>query len=143
MSKKDLEKLDDQGLAAWDAHDADAFVNLFAEKFVWHDWTQPEPIRTKEAAKQYFRSWATAFPDMKTSIVERVVGDDTLATEIEFRGTNSGPMEMNGNTIPPTQKSVIGRGAYFAKVKKGKVVEFRSHPDVMGVMGQLGLLPPM
>ena len=82
-------------------------------------------------------------PDMRTKLISRVVGDDSIATEIEFYGTNTGPMSMGGVEIPPTNKSVVGRGSYIARVKDGKVVEFRSHPDAAGMMMQLGLVPPL
>ncbi len=43
MSVEELERINDEGLAAWDAGDAEAFVGLFANDFVWIDWTQPAP----------------------------------------------------------------------------------------------------
>ena len=46
-------------------------------------------------------------------------------------------------THPPTNKAVTGRGSYIARFRDGKVVEFRSHPDVAGLMMQLGFMPPM
>jgi steroid delta-isomerase-like uncharacterized protein len=143
MSREDLERLDDQGMAAWDSHDADAFVGLFADDFVWEDWTLPEPIRNREAARQYFNTWVTAFPDMKVKETRRVVGDDSVAAEIEWHGTNNGPMVMAGNEIPATNRSVTGRGTYIARVRDGKVVEFSSHPDAAGIIMQLGLMPSM
>jgi steroid delta-isomerase-like uncharacterized protein len=143
MSKKELERIDDQGMAAWDAHDANAFVSLFADDFVWYDWTQPEPIRDKEAARKYFSSWSKAFPDLSSKQTARVVGEDSVAGEVEWTGTNSGPMEMRGKEIPPTNKTAIGRGSYFAFIRGGKIVEFRSHPDVAGIMMQLGFMPQM
>ena len=142
MSKQEIERLDDQGMAAWDAHDADAFVALFADDFVWYDWTLPEPIRDRAGAKQYFTGWTTAFPDMHVKMIRRVVGDDSVAGEIEFSGTYTGPMMMAGNEIPPTNTPVVGRGSYIAHVRNGKVVEFSSHPDVAGLMMQLGFMPP-
>src|SRR5438093_209826 len=143
MSREELERLDDQGMAAWDSHDADAFVSLFADEFVWNDWTVPEPIRDKEGARQYFSAWTTAFPDMRVKETSRVVGDDAVAVELEFTGTNTGPMVMAGNEIPPTNKAVTGRGSYVAHVRDGKIVEFSSHPDAAGLMMQLGLMPGM
>jgi steroid delta-isomerase-like uncharacterized protein len=143
MSKQELERIDDQGMAAWDAHDANAFVSLFADDFVWYDWTQPEPIRDKEAARKYFSSWSKAFPDLSSKQTARVVGEDSVAGEVEWTGTNSGPMEMGGKEIPPTNKTAIGRGSYFAFIRDGKIVEFRSHPDVAGIMIQLGFMPQM
>ena len=141
MSKGDLERLDDQGLAAWDSHDADAFVEHVADDFVWHDWALPEPIRDKEAARQYFASWVRAFPDLKTTSVRRVVGDDSVATEVEWIATHTGPLAMGGSELPPTNKTVTGRGAYMWRAREGKIVEFRTHPDVAGIMIQLGVMP--
>jgi len=143
MSREELEQLDDQGMAAWDQHDADAFVALQADDFVWSDWTLPEPIRDKDGARNYFNSGVTAFPDMKVKQVSRVVGDDAVAAEIEFTGTNTGPMVMGGMEMPPTNRSVVGRGSYIGRVKDGKIIEFKSHPDAAGMMMQLGLMPAM
>lgn len=38
------------------------------------------------------------------------------------------------------RRSCLGP-VYIARVRDGKIVEFRSHPDVAGVMMQLGLVP--
>lgn len=143
MSKEELERLDDQGLATWDNHDTDGWVNMFADDFVLRDWTLPEPITTKDGARQYFNAWMGAFPDMHVKLTSRVVGDNAVAAEVEFMGTNTGPMVMAGNEIPPTNKAVTGRGSYIARIKDGKVVEFSSHPDVAGMMMQLGFMPQM
>jgi predicted ester cyclase len=70
-----------------------------------------------------------------------VIGDDSVAAELEFTGTNTGPLAMGGMEIPATGRSVVGRGAYFARVRNGQVVEFSSHPDAAGMMTQLGLMP--
>jgi ketosteroid isomerase-like protein len=143
MSKEELERLDDQGTSAWDAHDADAWGELFADDFVIYDWSSPEPIRDREGARQYLNAWVRAFPDMRVKQVNRVVGEDAIAGEIEFMGTNTGPMQMAGKEIPPTNKPISGRGAYIARVRGGKVVEFHGYPDIAGMMMQLGFMPQM
>ncbi len=141
MSREELQQLDEQQLSTWGAHDPDAFVALFADEFVWHDWTLAEPIRTKEAARQFYSGWVGAFPDLKTVSAIRVIGDDAVATEVEWTGTNTGPVIMGGVELPPTIKAVRGRGSYMVRVKDGKIVEMRSHPDVAGLAAQLGLMP--
>jgi len=141
MSKSDLERLDDLGMAAWDNHKPQAFVELFADDFVLKDTTLVEPIRTRDEATAYMETWFAAFPDLRTHATNRVVGEESVAGEIEFTGTNTGPLVMGGMQIPATGKSVIGRGSYFVKVRDGKVVEFSSHPDAAGLMVQLGLIP--
>ena len=143
MNKEEIERLDDAGMSAWDTHDADAFVAIFADEFVINDVANPEPITSKDAARAYAQAWFTAFPDMSVKQTNRVVGDDAVAAEVQFTGTNTGPMMMAGKEIPPTGKSVVGRGTYFARVKSGKIVEFNSYPDIAGMMMQLGFLPQM
>ena len=120
MSQDQIRRLDDQGMAAWDNHDAEAFVDLFSDDFVWHDWTLPEPIRDKDGARQYFQGWVRAFPDMHVTTASRVIGDDAVASEIEWEGTNSGPLRMGDSDLPPTNKKIRGRGSYIARVKTAR-----------------------
>ena len=143
MSKEDIERIDDRGMAAWDAGDGQAFADLFAHDFVVTDTTVPEPIRSRDGVVAYVQAWNTAFPDMSVKQTNRVIGEDSVAAEVEFQATNTGPMVMGGMEMPATGKSVIGRGAYFARIRDGKVVEFSAHPDAAGMMMQLGLMPPM
>jgi steroid delta-isomerase-like uncharacterized protein len=138
---REIEQIDDQGMAAWDRHDVAAFVSLLAADFVWTDLTVPEPMRSRDEARQYMQAWFTAFPDMRVKQTNRVVGENAVAGEVEFTGTNSGPMVMGGMEIPPTGRSVLARGSYFARVEDGKIVRFSSHPDAAGLMMQLGLMP--
>jgi steroid delta-isomerase-like uncharacterized protein len=142
MTREAVERIDQQGMAAWDGHDVDGFVGLFADDFTWTDLTVAEPMRTTEQARQYMEGWFTAFPDMRVTQTNRVVGEDAVAAEVEFTGTNTGPMLMGDAEVPPTGKSVVGRGAYFAQVNQdGQIVRFSSHPDVAGLMMQLGINP--
>jgi steroid delta-isomerase-like uncharacterized protein len=142
MTREDLERIDRQGMAAWDGHDVDGFVGLLADGFVWTDVTLPEPMRTTEQARQYMQGWFTAFPDMRVTQTYQVVGEDAVAAEVAFTGTNTGPMRMGDAEVPPTGRSVVGRGAYFAQVDQaGQIVRFSSHPDVAGLMMQLGINP--
>ena len=143
MSKEDLERIDDEGMAAWDKQDPEAFLDLFAESFVWHDLTVAEDMSSRDEATQYMRGWFTAFPDMRVHTTNRVIGEDSVAAEVEFTGTNTGPLTMGGMEMPPTGKSVIGKGTYFARLRDGKVVEFNSYPDIAGMMMQLGFMPNM
>ena len=141
MSIRDIEKLDDQGIKAWDTHDPDAFVALFADTFTATDDSVPEPMKTKDALRDYSEAWFRAFPDMHLKVTNRVVTEDGVGAEIEFTGTNTGPMAMGGMEMPATNKKVNGNGSYFAKIRDGKITEFHAHPNVAGVMMQLGMMP--
>ena len=74
MSREEIERLDDQGMAAWDGHDVvEGFASLFADKFAVKDVALPESITTKEGVRQYARGWFTAFPDMSVKQTNRVI----------------------------------------------------------------------
>ncbi len=144
MSKEEVKRINDQGMAAWNSHSADAFVALFADNLVWKDVGLAEPLRTKDAVRQYFQAWMTAFPDMVARTTNVLLTDDALAVELEWTGTHKGPLQgpPGAPPVPPTGKKVAGKGAFFAKVRNGKVVEFSAHPDIAGMLMQLGLVPP-
>jgi steroid delta-isomerase-like uncharacterized protein len=139
MSNKDLAAIGDKGMQAWADRDADAFMALLADEFEWMDDTHSAPIRTEAEARQYMQEWFTAFPDMTVKTLNRVVGDDAIAAEVLFSGTNSGPLDMGGQHIPATNRPINGHGTYFAEVTNGKIVTFHSHPNVAEMMQQLGL----
>ncbi len=144
MTRAELIAIDEAGLAAWSNHDPAGFGELLADDVLWYDTGLPEPFQGKEAALAYMGGWLTAFPDMTVRRTFRVVGDDAVGVALEFDGTNTGPMGLpDGSQLPPTGRAVKGaKGAYFARVSGGKIVEFRSHPDAAGLMAQLGLMEP-
>ncbi len=140
MDRNELAKLDDEMLGAWNDRDVATFLSHCADDIVWHDVGLPEPLQGKEAAGEYFTGWMTAFPDMHANQINRVIGEDTVAAEVIFGGTNSGPLQMGEDTIPATGKTVSNKGAYFARAKDGKLVEMHTYPDLAGMMTQLGLV---
>jgi steroid delta-isomerase-like uncharacterized protein len=141
MTRDEIEELDRRGLAAWDGHNTDEFVALFADDFSYTDDSVPQPLHGKDEIKSYMKAWFTAFPDMHVSASNLVIGDDSLAAEIEFTGTNTGPLAMGGQEIPATGRAVTGHGTYFVKTSEGRITEFHAHPDIAGMMMQLGLMP--
>ncbi|MEW5960029.1 MAG: ester cyclase [Chloroflexota bacterium] len=143
MSIQENIKLDEQSMAAWNAHSVDDLLALLSNNIVWQDVGNPEPLRGKEAVRPYVQGWFTAFPDLYAVLKNRVVTEDQVATEIEFTGTNTGPLQMGPGAppIPATGKKVTGKGTYFMRIRDGKVVEFHSYPDSAGLMMQLGLMP--
>jgi len=144
MSVQENTRLDEEFIAAWNAHDADRALALLSEDVVWQDVASPEPMHGKAAIRPYLQSWFTAFPDLNATVKNRVVSEDQVAAEVEFTGTNSGPMQMapGAPAIPATGKKVKGQGTYFVRIQNGKGVAVHSYPDGAGMMMQLGLLPP-
>lgn len=142
MGTRETSKLDLEAIGTWSTHDVDKFVSLCSDDGVWHDLGAPQPLRGKEGARQLMAAWLEAFPDMTVRQVNRVVSGDSVAAEVEFEGTNTGPLHLpDGRTVPGTGRAVKGaKGVYFARVDHGQIVEMHTYPDLAGLMGQLGLM---
>jgi steroid delta-isomerase-like uncharacterized protein len=137
-------ELDEEFIAAWNAHDPDRALALLSEDAVWQDVASPEPMRGKAAIRPYLQGWFTAFPDLSAVVKNRVATAEQVAAEVEFTGTNRGPLQMapGAPAIPATGKTVTGKGTYFVRIRNGQGVEVHSYPDAAGLMMQLGLMPP-
>ena len=140
MSANDVIKLNDAVMDSWNRHDTKKFLTYCDESIVWRDSASPEPARGKAGAEEFFNMWTTAFPDFRLKTLNQVANDDSIAVEIEFTGTNTGPLKMGDQPeIPATNRKVTNNGCYFGKVKNGKFTEVHSYPDLAGMMVQLGL----
>ncbi|HLO33673.1 MAG TPA: ester cyclase [Anaerolineales bacterium] len=142
MSVQDNLKIDEEEIAAWNAHDVERSLAIFPDDVIWHDVSSPQAMG-KDGIRQYLQGWFSAFPDLKITVKNRVITEDYVAAELEFAGTNSGALQLAPGVpaIPATGRKVNGKGTYFVHFKNGKPVEVRSYPDAAGMMMQLGLMP--
>lgn len=142
MSIAENIKLDENFMAGWNNHSVEQTLSCLSDQAVWTDVGSPKPMTDKGEIGQYVQSWFTAFPDMQATVKNRVVSEDGLAVEVEFTGTNGGPLQMSSEmpALPATGKKVIGKGTYFVRIENGKAVEVHTYPDVAGLMMQLGLM---
>jgi len=140
MSANDVIKLNDAVMDSWNRHDTKKFLTYCDENIVWKDLASPEPMKGKQAAENFFNMWSTAFPDFTLKIINQVATDDKIAVELEFTGTNTGPLKMGDQpAIPATNRKITNKGCYFGKVKNGTFTEVSTYPDLAGMMVSLGL----
>ena len=118
MTSNEVLKLHNEVMDSWNRHDTKKFLTYVDEKIVWHDLASPEPLKGKSGAEEFFNSWKTAFPDFKLRVQNVVISEDHIAVELEFSGTNNGPLKFGDQPeIHATNKRVTNKGCYFAKVK--------------------------
>ncbi len=79
-----------------------------------------------------------AFPDLNITIDDQVSEGDKVVTRYTFRGTHKG--DLMG--IAPTGKQVTTIGISIERFVDGKVVERWEVFDQLGMMTQLGVVPP-
>jgi steroid delta-isomerase-like uncharacterized protein len=88
--------------------------------------------------KQLIAMFRTAFPDLSCTVEDEINQGDKVAAHWMMRGTHKGPFLGN----PPTNKPVLVQGLIYACLENGQIIESWTMVDQMGVLQQLGLVPP-
>jgi steroid delta-isomerase-like uncharacterized protein len=122
----------------WNKGNLDFADDGFTSDFVQHDPASPEGIRGPEGFKQNVATIRSAFPDLHMEIVDQIAEGDRVATRYMITGTQEG--EISGIPATGNRIEVAGTGVdYFSG---GKIAESWEYYDVMGMMLQLGVIPP-
>jgi steroid delta-isomerase-like uncharacterized protein len=90
-----------------------------------------------EGLKGFAAAFRGSFPDWHSTFEELIAEGDRVAERWTGRGTHRG--ELQG--IAPTGRRVEVPGSVFYRIADGKIVGFRGHLDMMGLMQQLGAMP--
>ena len=99
---------------AWNKHDADALVAVYAEGGTYHNPRVDHPL-TGQAIGDFAKSVWAAYPDMSLEIISRGdTGGGLVATQWVLHGTHTGPY-MDGT--PPTGRTVAYPLASFVQVE--------------------------
>ena len=116
----------------------DLAEELFAESYVRHDPTmgEGEGQRGPAAFVAAVEPMRDAFPDLEMTI------DHLIATgeEVAFRATERGTHEGEFMGIEPTGTEVEVAGIAMHRIENGKVAETWAVWDVLGLLGQLGVI---
>ena len=113
-----------------------------AEEFVWEDLVEQVPLPGQgpglEGLKDVLRGMRSAFPDIDFSIKEQVCEDDKVVSRFEWTGTHKA--EFMG--VPATGRQVRVWGVVIDRLEAGRIKDTRILMDALGLMMQLGALPP-
>lgn len=114
----------------------DVLPEYVASDFVIH--SPHEDIHGREGATQLYSMLYQAFPDLHFTIEDQLADGDRVVTRWTATGTHKG--EFQG--IPATNKPVRMTGTDIDRFANGKVVECWTVTDDLGLLQQLGALPP-
>ena len=117
--------------------DLEVFDELVSPDFVNRS-APPGVPATREGWKQSSSMLRAGFPDMQLHIEDEIAEGDLVTTRFTGHGTHQG--ELMG--IPATGNEASFSGINIARIAGGKVVERWEEFDMLGVMVQLGFVPP-
>jgi len=89
--------------------------------------------------RQFVAMVATAFPDLHVTVEDVIAEGDKVAARVTVSGTHRGVLL---GTIQPTGTHATWTGIDLIRIADGKIVERWSQRDLLGLMQQLGVIPP-
>jgi steroid delta-isomerase-like uncharacterized protein len=113
-----------------------------AAQYVWEDVVEQVPLPGQgpglDGLKDILRAMRAGFPDIIFSIQEQITEGDKVASRFEWSGTHKG--EFLG--VPATDRPVKVWGVVIDRLENGRIKDTRIIMDTLGLMAQLGALPP-
>ena len=91
-----------------------------------------------EGARQTLGMFLSAFPDLHFTVEDLIAEGDKVVARATMSGTQQGAFMG----IPPTGKRVTMTGIDINRFVGGKSVEHWVEMDTLGLMQQLGVIPP-
>jgi steroid delta-isomerase-like uncharacterized protein len=113
-----------------------------AGQFFWEDMVEQVPFPGQgpglEGLKEVLRGLRAAFPDMHWTVQEQIAEGDKVLSRFEWTGTHRGTFLG----VPATDRAVTVWGMVIDRLEGGKIKDTRIIMDTLGLMMQLGVVPP-
>ena len=115
----------------------DVVNELFHPEYVDHA-APPNTPPGLDGVKAIFKMFRTGFPDVKFTIDKSIGEGDYVATLVHGEGTQTGQFIQ----FPPSGKHARWRSVGFFRVQDGLIREHWGIPDLLGLLIQIGIIPP-
>jgi steroid delta-isomerase-like uncharacterized protein len=119
----------------------DAVNDLVTEDTIEHD--QPPPGVTlkpgREGVKQLCKIYVDAFNPMSVQVHEQYRDGNTVINRLTYSGTHSGTL----SGVPATGKQITTEAIDIVRFKGDRIAEHWGLFDAVGMLTQMGVIPPM
>lgn len=111
---------------------------LISPEAVFHVPGRAEPMRGPEGYLAIIGMMRSGFPDIQWALDELIIDEDKVAARFTMTGTHQGAFLG----IPPTGKPIRVKAINIYHFSNGQIIEEYGQPDLLGLMQQIGALPP-
>lgn len=120
----------------WNKHNIDAFDKYFSKDFIVHF---PEGDMNAEQYKGLCTAYFAAFPDLYITTNDQISEGNKVMKMWTANSTHKG--DFMG--IPATGNPIEVKGIEMFRIADGKIAELWAVMDNLGMLQQLGVIPPM
>lgn len=141
MAEQDLIKLARENVEAYNAGDWQRLKAPLASDVVYDEVGTQRRLQGADQLVEAYQGWKQALPDGKGVIKNAFASGNSVAIEVTWTGTQTGPLVGPGGTIPPSGKSMSLPGAQLITFQGDKIKELHQYFDLMTLLQQLGAAP--
>jgi steroid delta-isomerase-like uncharacterized protein len=124
--------------ALFNRGELDRVEEFVTDDFVNHEaWPGEDP--GFEGFRLRLRRLREAIPDLRMEVHEALAEGDLVAYRATLSGTQTGPLQG----IPPTGRRFSAQQMHFLRMRDGRASEHWACRDDLGMLMQLGIIPPM
>jgi predicted ester cyclase len=113
------------------------FDEILAPNLVDHQIPENMP-QTRDSSKQFVQMSRAAFPDLNYKLDLEVADGDRVLEYVTATGT----MEGDFMGMKASCKKAVWTESHISRVVNGKIVEHWAEGDQVGMLQQLGFMPP-
>ncbi|MBM3811503.1 MAG: ester cyclase [Acidimicrobiia bacterium] len=124
---------------AYNNKDWTAARNAMTPDFVYDEVATHRKVQGPDDVLAVWKGWATAMPDSKCEFHAAHASGNTVALELTWRGTHTGPMQTPAGEIPATGKSFELRAVQVVELAGDKTKSMRQYFDMATLFQQLGI----
>jgi steroid delta-isomerase-like uncharacterized protein len=137
----DLTQAATELIDAFNEADWGHFRGLLAPDAVYVETGTGRRVEGADAYVELVQGWKVALPDVRGTIRAAIAGGDTVAQEILWEGTHTGPLQAPGGILEPSGAQIKVEASLWARFDGGKVREVHHYLDVLTLLLQIGALP--
>lgn len=138
QSAEDLAR---ESIECYNAGDFDRLRSLLADDFYEEELATQRRLEGADARVEAARGWKQAFPDERGTITGVCTSGNTVAIELTWEGTQSGPLATpDGRELPPSNKRVTVKSVQVIEIEDGKMKALRHYFDLMTLLQQIGAM---
>jgi predicted ester cyclase len=136
MPDESLATLAERARQQWNQQNLDGYLDLYAPTIVAHGLPGVEP--GIENLRRFYESVWTGFPGCRLLFDDSLTEGNKLALRFRMEGTHQGTFM----DIPPTGKEIRMSGITILRFEGDTCVERWTEADFLGMLQQLGAIPP-
>jgi steroid delta-isomerase-like uncharacterized protein len=138
---KSAEDVARESVECYSAGDFDRLRSLLADDFYEEELATQRRLEGADARVETVQGWKQSFPDEQGTITGVYTSGNTVAMEITWEGTHSGPMATpDGQELPPSNRPFTVKSVQVIEVEDGKMKALRTYFDLMTLLQQIGAM---